>query len=689
MVIFVFLFPLLLLADIDVLLDQSIYYETQPITGVVQITTAEKNTIDEHSFKLDGKTLEVTFDKKTDFPGKEPVKMMSYRFKIPAESKGLKVFPAVTVSINGKKETSSPLSYEVKALQASATTNSAYLKLENIYEGPTNLYPGTKIVLGYRYLFKGAVDLDVEDLPLLDKAPFQRLGEKIINDSETGEMSIREIRQSFKVEQIGTTTFPKSEAKGYSYQIAPNGSKIYQQPALVSETPSLTIKVNPFPEKDKPPFFTGAVGPFSIEAKADAPPVLKKGDRIKYSLVFKGDEFTSLKAPQLLCQPGFNGNFTLSDLPPEKDSDPHQRTISYELRLLNDQISSIPPVYFAYFDPNKINYEVIHTQAVPLKVTPELIEAKRIDIKEGSPQAELKKMQTLGEPIEMIRPPKWLSNPYFALALLGLFFYRYRKKTIDPVNEAYNETIRANDNDRFYEHAMDYFSLRKGTAEQNAFKDKMQAWRYGKESYSLSDLKEEFKKLTFLFLFIPASILGTFYEEETSLNKQLNESLINEEWSRAALYFEALDKPYEAIYYYEKALKVNPWNYNLKNAVDAIRDKNEIQTKDYPFPIPMEFLVAAISFVLIASLLYRPLIWGAIVLIPIALIFHYLSPIQAILLNADSLRMEPFEEATSVKLVKAGEKVEVIGEEKEGHYLKIKDSEGKIGYILFEKIRII
>lgn len=691
MVIF-FLFPLLLFADINILLDRDVYYENQPITGEAQVTVPSKAKVDETSFRINGKPVQVELSGTTPFDGADPVTMYHYRFSLPKETRGLKIVSPISVVVDGKRQASNSVTYEVKAILpgTQVSAKESELKIESVVEAPKRLYPGQRIVLGYRYLYKGAIDLDQEDLPLIDKSPFKRLGEKIIEDKEEGDTSIRIITQAMQIEKPGDTVFPQSRVRGYSYTLAPDGSKIYQAPPLESQIGPITLKALPFPEEGKPPFFNGAIGPFTIHGDATLPPVLRVQDRFKFVLTLSGEgDVGTLKAPVLACQPGFIGNFDFSDLPPEGEVKKGEKRFFYELKPKNPDIASIAPVYFAYFDPDKATYQIIKSEEIPIKVEPQQAPAEKTLTQEKiSPQASLETLKDESQAIPYMRPLPLLSSKWLIPLLLIALYFRYRKKKVDPVHTYQQQALGANDAAVFTQNAL-LFLEKQPSPKGDLLKEKIETMRYGQGNFSLNELKRDFAALFFFFMLLLPPLQASFYEDESRLNNELSESIKKEEWTKAAHAFMGLNRPVEAEYYYEKALKTSPWNTEIRAEVNHIREGLGLPQGSLSFWPPTEWLITLLSLSLILALLYRPLLFLTAALFVLTLFVHYLAPIEAIMLKGDSLRLEPYADSPALKAVRPGEKVEVLSESDEGKFLKIKDNQGQIGFILFEKIRIL
>ena len=370
-------------AKVEVFLDQSLNTVDVPVSGTIVITHPPAMAIENSSFTYEGKRLPVDFLRKVTIPGNESLSVDSYRFKLAPFSEGSQTLSPVSVKVGGKSISSSPLLFEVRARNGKAapggeatllnSPRKASLKIEKIFFPKALSTRGQKILVGYRYLFEGDIDLQEEDIPLLDQTIFHKLGEKVIADRQDQNLSIREITQTIEVEKPGVYEIPKSLVTGYAVLDKGWGPKTYFEPKLVSEIPSFKIEVKPFPEKGKPPFFSDAIGPFKISSRVQKPPKLEVGDKFLFEVIFSGEGVLStIKPPNLLCQPGWSGFFQVGDLPPQGQSKTGEVVFQYELRPLTSPLilegGQIPPVWFAYFNPSTATYEIISTSPVELAV---------------------------------------------------------------------------------------------------------------------------------------------------------------------------------------------------------------------------------------------------------------------------------------------------------------------------------
>lgn len=376
-ILFFLLFANVMVAEevkVETLLDYASFSIGQEITGTVNVTHPPQEVVDVTSFTYQGQPLAVDYLRKVHFPGSLSLDLESYRFKLPPPKGGLQVVEPIAVKVGKHRYQSIPVSFEVKKMEKGPFgiahgAKEPFLKLEKIFKGNEPLYPGQKVTLGYRYLFQGAIELREEVIPLIEQNDFPQLGEKQIQDAVEGTVSVREITQQVQMPKAGDYEIPESIISGYAYRDKGWGPKTYLEPKLTSTVPSFKITVLPFPEEGKPPFFYGALGPFEVYAEFNGPPRLEVGDKFTLMLTYRGTgELSTLKPPNLSCQPGWAGFFHTGDLPPQSEKKEGEVSFAYEIRAQNRLVDHIPPIFTAYFDPEKGSYQTIATKRLPLEI---------------------------------------------------------------------------------------------------------------------------------------------------------------------------------------------------------------------------------------------------------------------------------------------------------------------------------
>lgn len=250
--------------------------------------------------------------------------------------------------------------------------SSTPLRLTTSIDGKNTIYPGQRTKLVYTYYFQGDIELVKEVLPLLDAKGLIKIGEKEFTDSTEGDMSISTISQEVEGAEPGIFSFGPSLVEGYLYQSNELGQRTRTSEKLVSEVPAITVTILPFPAKNKPISFNGAIGTgyhFSVFMKS--PSTLNVGDEVSLELTIKGNEnIKRVPLPELCCQPNFKNVFRVSDIPPTEESQGNTKKAVVKMRPLNAEIKEIPPVEFTYFNPSTEQYTVLSSEPIPITIKP-------------------------------------------------------------------------------------------------------------------------------------------------------------------------------------------------------------------------------------------------------------------------------------------------------------------------------
>ena len=132
------------------------------------------------------------------------------------------------------------------------------------------------------------------------------------------------------------------------------------------------IVVRPLPESGRPRNFVNAVGGgFSIEVQASRT-VVSVGDPIELTLRIRGDgELEGLSLPPLLGEGGLPPMLFSVPATAAVDSVDRQtrtKTFAVTARVLSAEVREIPPIAFAYFDPNRGEYVTVSSRPVALSV---------------------------------------------------------------------------------------------------------------------------------------------------------------------------------------------------------------------------------------------------------------------------------------------------------------------------------
>jgi hypothetical protein len=127
----------------------------------------------------------------------------------------------------------------------------------------------------------------------------------------------------------------------------------------------LVLTIAPLPEDGRPREFTGAVGRFSCWGEA-RPAVVEVGESVKLVLRIEGEgNLASFDPPRLDDFAGFDLHGVIDD------QGAARRTITYDLAPRSADITQVPPIPFAFFDPGSpAQYRLVFTSPISIVVQP-------------------------------------------------------------------------------------------------------------------------------------------------------------------------------------------------------------------------------------------------------------------------------------------------------------------------------
>lgn len=135
----------------------------------------------------------------------------------------------------------------------------------------------------------------------------------------------------------------------------------------VSSAP-LALTVTPLPEAGKPEGYYGLVGAYTITTQA-SPTEISVGDPITLTMRIGGNPYlTPVQWPQLTKVPELTRNFRIPDEKASPKIEQGFKIFTQTIRANNDQITEIPAIPLATFDPSSGTYKTVTSKPIPLKV---------------------------------------------------------------------------------------------------------------------------------------------------------------------------------------------------------------------------------------------------------------------------------------------------------------------------------
>ena len=140
---------------------------------------------------------------------------------------------------------------------------------------------------------------------------------------------------------------------------------VYQTFVTPSNQPTLTVL--PLPAENKPPFFSGLVGTYSVQAKA-SPTQVNIGDPITLTVTVEGSSLKHIQLPDLsrFLHPE---SFKIPEEMAAGEIADGGKTYTQTIRVKNSRVTEIPPIALTYFDIEEKRYTTARTPPIPLQVS--------------------------------------------------------------------------------------------------------------------------------------------------------------------------------------------------------------------------------------------------------------------------------------------------------------------------------
>jgi len=163
----------------------------------------------------------------------------------------------------------------------------------------------------------------------------------------------------------------------YPTRLARNQSFFSMGNLIVAETRPLAaqaqvepIEVKAIPAEGRPIIYRGAVGQYEISASAK-PTQVAVGDPITITLAITGTgQLEQLQPPPLPELPELTRDFKVPTEPLAGEIKGNSKHFTQSIRAKNDEVTAVPAIPFAYFDPQRETFVTVRTKPIPLTVEP-------------------------------------------------------------------------------------------------------------------------------------------------------------------------------------------------------------------------------------------------------------------------------------------------------------------------------
>lgn len=291
-----------------------------------------------------------------------------YAYVLIPQVVGELTIPAVTMRVDGKRLTTRAVTLKVLPSDADQLFG------VEISTGRARLYVGQQVVA---------------KMTIWVRPP--RYGGQLLDAGET----LRCIRPynfgPFPTQYTNASRGPRAGAAGtfYFYQFAANfiaerpGPLTFDDIDVGIEYPTRTgirslrarpvvepVEILAVPTEGRPPGFAGAVGLFDIRTSA-SPTNVRVGDPIELTIAIVGEgPLGTLPPPVLEANAKLVEGFRLPTETLAGEVRDAQRVFKVTIRARRDDLTEIPPIEYAYFDPDAERFVVARSARIPISVAP-------------------------------------------------------------------------------------------------------------------------------------------------------------------------------------------------------------------------------------------------------------------------------------------------------------------------------
>lgn len=164
--------------------------------------------------------------------------------------------------------------------------------------------------------------------------------------------------------------YPRRLGRNDSMFLFERGLRVVESIPLVGTAQVAPMRVKPIPTEGRPAYFRGAIGPHRIRATA-RPIEAAVGDPITLTLEIEGGGRLDLLRPPPLDQlPQLARSFKIPNDPLAGTVDGNVKRFVQSIRAVSDEVTEIPSIPFAYFDPAAEKFVTVRTDPIPIRIKP-------------------------------------------------------------------------------------------------------------------------------------------------------------------------------------------------------------------------------------------------------------------------------------------------------------------------------
>ena len=331
-------------------------------------------------------------------------------FQVQASRPGTFTIPPITVTVDGKQLQTEAITFEVTSpaagvnLQGGAAPPSrsgtqslgekeqmAFLRISPVKE---QSYPGELLPIEIKAYFQRGLRATLNTQPRLNGDGFV-LSQSKQEPVQTEEMvdnvpysvltwpgslsGIKEGKNSVSVAIEATLLLPDKRRRA-----APMGGDPFfgndpfadffnqqrmQEKKIQIVSKEMALQVLAMPAEGKPAGFSGAIGKFELQVKAQ-PTDVGPGDPITLTMTVAGaGNFDRVEAPVLNQAEGWKSYSPSAKFTPGVSLGQGRKVFEQAIIARNGDKTTIPPLAFSFFDPEAGKYQTLHSDPIPLRMS--------------------------------------------------------------------------------------------------------------------------------------------------------------------------------------------------------------------------------------------------------------------------------------------------------------------------------
>lgn len=308
------------------------------------------------------------------------VKRYVMNYVLTANQRGIMRIPAVTVTVENVRYQTNPV--ELNIIKPGTTDQ---LELE-VTLSQEKCYIGQPVVLKVEFYVYADIGDYSFDIPALNNDVFGV--EDLDAGAGQGKQSrvVRNNRQAILLtfskllipKQAGDFEFgPSSVSADVAVGQARSRDRFFDDffgrntryKRFATSSKPLKLSVLPLPQENAPEDFYGLIGRYTISASA-SPTKVSVGDPITLTIKIGGDYLKPVQWPRLDQTDSMAENFKMPSEKASPSIENGYKVFTQTIRAVNENVTEIPPIPLAYFDPDKGKFVVTRTEPIPLEVAP-------------------------------------------------------------------------------------------------------------------------------------------------------------------------------------------------------------------------------------------------------------------------------------------------------------------------------